>query len=114
MSVTTLLPPTSAEPVGTTPSSRPRRRGGRGLTLVALVAAVGLLLFVLIGLPLIRILAVSFSPEGWSIVSSMLTNKVNRGILWNTIQLGIIVSILGTADGIVKAYAKVRLMFRGK
>ncbi|HQY97689.1 MAG TPA: iron ABC transporter permease [Phycicoccus sp.] len=114
MSVTTLLPPTSAEPVGTTPSSRPRRRGGRDLTLVALVTAVGLLLFVLIGLPLIRILAVSFSPEGWSIVSSMLTNKVNRGILWNTIQLGIIVSILGTAVGFVMAYAQVRLKFRGK
>jgi iron(III) transport system permease protein len=67
-----------------------------------------------VGLPLVRILTVAFSAEGWEIVSSMLSNPVNRGILWNTIQLGVIVALLGTAVGFVMAYAQVRLGFRGK
>ena len=58
------------------------------------MTAVSLLLFVIVGLPLLRILTVAFSPEGWEIVSSMLTNPVNRRILWNTVQLGVIVALL--------------------
>ncbi|MEO6020179.1 MAG: iron ABC transporter permease [Knoellia sp.] len=104
-----------ADPVGTTtPSSRPRRRSGRDLTLIMMLVLVALILAVIVGLPLVRILAVAFSAEGWDIVSSMLTNPVNRGILWNTIQLGVIVALLGTAVGFVMAYAQVRLDFRGK
>lgn len=106
---------TAADPVGASPlSPRPRRGSGRDLTLIVLVVAVSLLLFVIVGLPLLRILTVAFSPEGWEIVSSMLTNPVNRRILWNTVQLGTIVALLGTAVGFVMAYAQVRLKFRGK
>lgn len=113
--MTATLLPAAADPVGTgTRPSRPRRGSGRDLTLISLVTAVSLLLFVIVGLPLVRILMVAFSPEGWEIVSSMLTNPVNRRILWNTVQLGIIVALLGTAVGFVMAYAQVRLKFRGK
>ena len=113
--MTATLLPAAADPVGTgTPPSRPRRGSGRDLTLISLVTGVSLLLFVIVGLPLLRILVVAFSPEGWEIVSSMLTNPVNRRILWNTVQLGVIVSLLGTAVGFVMAYAQVRLKFRGK
>lgn len=105
----------AADAVGASePSPRPRRRSGRDLTLIAMVIVVALILAVIVGLPLVRILTVAFSAEGWSIVSSMLSNPVNRGILWNTVQLGVIVSLLGTAVGFVMAYAQVRLGFRGK
>lgn len=105
----------AADPVGASePSPRPRRRSGRDLTLIAMVIVVALILAVIVGLPLARILTVAFSAEGWSIVSSMLSNPVNRRILWNTVQLGVIVSLLGTAVGFVMAYAQVRLGFRGK
>lgn len=113
--MTDTLIPTAADPVGASQASpRPRRRSGRDLTLLAMVTVVVLLLAVIVGLPLVRILTVAFSAEGWDIVSSMLTNPVNRRILWNTVQLGTIVAVLGTAVGFVMAYAQVRLKFRGK
>ncbi|KRE41323.1 ABC transporter permease [Knoellia sp. Soil729] len=113
--MTATLLPAAADPVGASePSPRPRRRSGRDLTLVVMVTVVALILAVIVGLPLVRILTVAFSAEGWDIVSSMLSNPVNRRILWNTIQLGVIVSLLGTAVGFVMAYAQVRLGFRGK
>jgi len=113
--MTATLLPAAADPVGVGESPpRPRRRSGRDLTLVALVTVVSVLLFVIVGLPLLRILTVALSPEGWEIVSSMLTNPVNRRILWNTVQLGVIVGLLGTFVGFVMAYAQVRLKFRGK
>lgn len=113
--MTATLLPAAADPVGTdTPPSRPRRGSGRDISLLVMVIVVALLLSVIVGLPLVRILTVAFSAEGWSIVSSMLSNPVNRGILWNTVQLGVIVSLLGTAVGFVMAYAQVRLKFRGK
>ncbi|EAP99231.1 iron(III)-transport system permease protein sfuB [Janibacter sp. HTCC2649] len=113
--MTTTLLPAAADPVGAShPSPRPRRGSGRDLTLIAMVTVVVLLLAVIVGLPLVRILTVAFSREGWEIVSSMLTNPVNRRILWNTVQLGVIVAVLGTGVGFVMAYAQVRLKFRGK
>lgn len=113
--MTTTLLPAAADPVGAShPSPRPRRGSGRDLTLITMVIVVVLLLAVIVGLPLVRILTVAFSKEGWEIVSSMLTNPVNRRILWNTVQLGTIVAVLGTAVGFVMAYAQVRLKFRGK
>lgn len=110
----TLLPETADPARRATPARRPGRRSGRDLTLVAIVTLVSLVLFAIVGLPLLRILLVSLSPEGWDIVSSMLTDPVNRRILWNTIQLGIIVAVLGTLVGFVMAFAQVRLKFRGK
>ncbi|MDT0215253.1 iron ABC transporter permease [Rothia sp. ARF10] len=113
--MTATLLPAAADPVGVGESPpRPRRRSGRDLTLVTLVTLVSVLLFVIVGLPLLRILTVALSPEGWEIVSSMLTNPVNRRILFNTVQLGVIVALLGTFVGFVMAYAQVRLKFRGK
>ncbi len=113
--MTTTLLPETAEPVERTRAvRRPGRRSGRDLTLVAIVVLVSVVLFAIVGLPLFRILLVSLSAEGWEIVSSMLTDPVNRRILWNTVQLGVIVAVLGTAVGFVMAYAQVRLQFRGK
>ena len=75
------------------PARRPRRRSGRDLTLVAIVTVVSVVLFAIVGLPLLRIFVAALSSEGWDIVSSMLTDPVNRRILLNTVQLGVIVAI---------------------
>lgn len=110
---TLLAPPAGAPETGAAPARRPPR-SGRDLTLVAIVTTVSLVLFVIVGLPLIRIFAVAFAPEGWEIVTSMLTNPVNRRVLVNTVQLGAIVALIGTAIGFVLAYTQVRVRFRGK
>lgn len=114
--MTTTMLPQTAEPVGAGKSSSPRPglRSGRDLTLVAIVTLVSVILLVIVGLPLLRILTVALSSEGWKIVSSVITDPVNRRVLWNTVQLGVIVSVVGTAVGFVMAYAQVRLRFRGK
>ena len=72
------------------------------------------ILTLLILYPLARILAAAFSSEGVQVVTSMVTSPVNRGILGNTILLGLVVGAIGTLIGFVFAYAQVRLKFRGK
>lgn len=96
------------------PAKRPPRRRGGDFTLVALLTTVGLILLVIVGLPLLRILAVSLSPGGWEVLSSIVTDPTNRRVAWNTMQLGVIVSLLGTFLGFIMAFAQVRLQFRGK
>ncbi|MBM6401819.1 ABC transporter permease [Phycicoccus sonneratiae] len=111
----TLLPGAPAPTEAPAPGRRRSGpRSGRDLTLVATVVVVAVVLVAIVGLPLLRILLAAFSEEGWGIVSSMLTDPVNRRILWNTVQLGVIVSLVGTLVGFVMAYAQVRLDFRGK
>lgn len=114
MSVTLLTTDTTEPATSSERPPRRTRRGTRDLTLTGLVVVVVALLFFIVGLPLLRILLVSLSGEGWQVVSGMVTNPVNRRILWNTVQLGVIVSVVGTAVGFVLAYAQVRLDFRGK
>ena len=116
MSVTVLAEQTDPVATGPRPSrpARPSVRRTRDLTLIALVTVTAIALFVMVGLPLLRIFTVALSAEGWEIVSGMVTDPVNRRILWNTVQLGVIVSLLGTAVGFVLAFTQVRLRFRGK
>ncbi len=112
--MTTLLTPAAAPGAATKTSRPPARRTTRDLSLVVIVTVVSLILAAIVGLPLLRIFSVAFAPEGWEVVSSMLTSPVNRRILWNTVQLGVLVAVIGTAVGFVLAYAQVRLKFRGK
>ena len=116
MSVTVLAEQVDPAATGPHPSrpARPSIRRTRDLTLIALVTVTAIALFVMVGLPLLRIFTVALSAEGWEIVSGMVTDPVNRRILWNTVQLGVIVSLLGTAVGFVLAFTQVRLRFRGK
>lgn len=116
MSVTVLAEQADPAATGPHPSrpARPSVRRTRDLTLIALVTVTAIALFVMVGLPLLRIFTVALSAEGWEIVSGMVTDPVNRRILWNTVQLGVIVSLLGTAVGFVLAFTQVRLRFRGK
>lgn len=106
-----------AQPEATGAPPTPRAgsaRKSRDLTFVVLVTLVSVILFVIVVLPLLRILAVGLSGEGWEVVKGMVTNPVNRRIFWNTMKLGGVVAIVGTALGFVLAYAQVRLQFKGK
>ena len=81
------------------------------LIVVTIVVA---LLGVLIIYPLARIFSLSVSARGWEVMSGVITNKVNRGILRNTLVLGTVVGIGGTLLGFLLAYTQVRVAFKGK
>lgn len=82
-------------------------------TLVVVTVVVALL-GVLIVYPLARIFSLSVSERGWEVMSGVITNKVNRGILRNTLVLGTVVGIGGTLLGFLLAYTQVRVAFKGK
>lgn len=114
MSLDVLTTGAAAPRSGAAAPARAGRSSSRDWTLVALVVAVTAILLFLVGLPLVRILMTAFSPQGWEIVSSTVTSSVNRGILFNTVRLGVLVGVIGTFVGFCFAYAQVRLKFRGK
>ncbi|WP_454299920.1 ABC transporter permease [Salana multivorans] len=87
-----------------------RRRTDRAVWIVLGIVLLAMLL--LIGLPVSKLLAAGLSPDGLqAIVNGFTTNAVP---LRNTILLGLMVGVLGTAAGFVCAYAQVFLNFRGK
>ena len=100
------------------PASRaPRARGRRKATdasTVVVVAVVLLILAVLIIYPLVAIFTEAFSPDGLTVITSVLTSAVNRQIVLNTFVLGILVGILGTLLGFLLAYVQVKVDFKGK
>lgn len=114
MSIDTLQPATApaAPPL---PAKRAGAKFSKLDTVTKLVIAlvVGILLL-LIGYPLIRILTQSFSPEGRDTLGQILTSATNRGVLLNTVVLGLVVGAVGTGIGFAFAYAQARLEFRGK
>lgn len=111
MSVDLLTPAGEAS----APPARVRRpRAARDGTVVVAVVVVCAVLAILVGLPLVRILARAFSAEGLDVLSSTVSDRVNRGIVWNTVRLGLIVGVTGTLVGFLFAYAQVRLKFRGR
>lgn len=115
MSIDTLQPATAPA----APPSLPAKRAGAKfskldtVTKVVIGLVVGILLL-LIGYPLIRILTQSFSPEGRDTLGQILTSATNRGVLLNTVVLGLVVGAVGTGIGFAFAYAQARLEFRGK
>ncbi|AYF98408.1 iron ABC transporter permease [Protaetiibacter intestinalis] len=78
------------------------------------VALVVLVLGLLIVLPLINILSSAASADGLKVFASMFTSGVNLQIVQNTVVLGVLVGVIGTAIGFLFAYVQVRLDFRGK
>lgn len=115
MSIDTLRP--AKAPAA--PPPLPAKRAGAKfskldtVTKVVIGLVVGILLL-LIGYPLIRILTQSFSPEGRDTLGQILTSATNRGVLLNTVVLGLVVGAVGTGIGFAFAYAQARLEFRGK
>lgn len=105
------LPPAAAPPAGSG-ARRPRRRIDRGVLILS-IAVAGILLL-LICYPVITLIGTAFSPKGLTVLGRMVTDPVNQKILWNTLVLGLIVGVTGTAVGFLFAYAQVRLKVRGK
>lgn len=117
MSVGTV--PAAIEPAAGTVSASVRRRrtsgrAGVDVSTVVVVAVVVLLLGLMIVYPLGMIFAQAFSESGWEVVTSMFTSAVNRGIVQNTLVLGVLVGALGTLLGFVLAYIQVMVDFKGK
>ena len=110
-------PTVAADPAPVVPASPSRRRGARvrqdPVTLI-LVIAVCAILGLLVVLPVLTILARAFSTDGLSTLADVFTSSVNRKILLNTVVLGAVVGVVGTAIGFALAYAQARLEFRGK
>lgn len=113
MSLETLEPAPAA--LATAPAKvRGRSRVKLDLTTKVVIALVIAILALLIGYPLVRILAQAFAPDGRETLGEILTSAVNRKILWNTMLLGLLVGAIGTAVGFLFAFAQARLRFRGK
>lgn len=96
--------------------SRPRsaRRKAVDPTTVGVVVVVVGLLALLIVYPLSTVFVQALGPVGWEIVTSMITNPVNRTIVGNTFLLGLMVGVIGTALGFLLAYVQVMVQFKGK
>ncbi|MEZ5088641.1 MAG: iron ABC transporter permease [Micropruina sp.] len=96
--------------------SRPRaaRRGAVDPTTVGVVVLVVGLLALLIVYPLSTVFVQALGPVGWEIVTSMITNPVNRTIVGNTFLLGLLVGVIGTVLGFLLAYVQVMVKFKGK
>lgn len=101
---------TSGQKTAPTTRRPSRRRTDRAVWIVLGVVLLAMLL--LIGLPVSKLVAAGLSPDGLqAIINGFTTNAVP---LRNTILLGLMVGVLGTAAGFVCAYAQVFLNFRGK
>ncbi|WP_241521917.1 ABC transporter permease [Arthrobacter pityocampae] len=108
------LPPATLPAVA--PPRKESRRGGAKLDTVTklVIAGVVLILMILIGYPLVRILTQAFTVEGLGTLQDIFSSSANRTVLVNTVILGVLVGIVGTAVGFAFAYAQARLDFRGK
>lgn len=91
----------------------PARRGNDRTTRVVTTVVVALLLLLLV-YPLAEILSSSFSQDGRSVLSGVVTSRVGRGVVINTVVLGVCVGAVGTVVGFLFAFAQTRLSFRGK
>ncbi|MDO5668445.1 MAG: iron ABC transporter permease [Corynebacterium sp.] len=79
-----------------------------------LLAAVLLIITALIGWPLWGVFRYALSVEGWTVVSSFATSRINRQLLLNTLQLGLSVATLTTVLAFILAFAQARMHFLGR
>ncbi|MGC3952713.1 MAG: iron ABC transporter permease [Propionicimonas sp.] len=79
-----------------------------------LIVLVSLVLFLLIGFPLVKVLSNAVGEEGREVLGHIFSTAFNRTVILNTVVLGVVVGLFGTAIGFLLAYAQVRLRFRGK
>jgi iron(III) transport system permease protein len=84
---------------------RIRSKPALALSLVVVTAVLGLgLLF-----PLFQVLLTAFSAEGRDAVGSLVGTSVNRGVIVNTVVLGLCVATAGTALAFLFAFVQTRL-----
>jgi iron(III) transport system permease protein len=109
--MTTVL--SDREPSASAKAAAPRRRRGdmgvRGLIAVAaLVVAVGSVV------PLIAVLTTAFAPDALPRYTEFFTSWIDLAVLRNTLVLGALVGLCGTALGFLFAFVQTRLDVRGK
>jgi iron(III) transport system permease protein len=92
------------------PSRRRRLDLGIRLLLVACV------LLVVVGsvIPLVAVLTAAFAPDALPRYAEFITSAVDLGILRNTLVLGVLVGLVGTALGFLFAFVQTRLAVPGK
>ena len=108
--MTVIAPPPVVE-------KQPRRRPAAGRSTRSsrvLLVVVLLVIVALIGYPLWGVFRYALSVEGWSVVTSFFTTRVNRRLLLNTLQLGVSVATLTTVLAFVLAFAQARMQFLGR
>lgn len=77
--------------------------------LSAVLLAMVLFIVIAIVLPLGAMIGESFSAEGLPLFEQYLTNPVYQTIIWNTLVLGVVIGISGTAVGFLMAFVQVKL-----
>ena len=87
---------------------RPSLIVAMGLVATALIVGVGLLY------PLAKVIGLTFSTEGLTVLGRMFTNPVNRQTITNTVVLGVLVAVIGTAIAFLLAHVQARLDVPGK
>ncbi|MDT0566835.1 iron ABC transporter permease [Streptomyces sp. DSM 3412] len=100
----------------TTPArvAAPRRRRRADLGVRALIAVVALLVVVGAVVPLAAVLATAFAPDALPRYAEFFTSRVNLVVLRNTLVLGALVGLCGTALGFLFAFVQTRLDVPGK
>ncbi|MGW0434729.1 ABC transporter permease [Micromonospora sp. NPDC003197] len=112
--MTTLL---SEREVATAPEVAPprrRRRRHRDVGIRVLIAISVVLVAIGAVVPLIAVLATAFSPDALPRYAEFFTSSVDLGILRNTLVLGLLVGLGGTALGFLFAFVQARLDVPGK
>ena len=110
----TLEVPVQTAPLG--PAGKVARTGtvkmDRPTRAILLVVCVILALIVVV--PTTAVLASGLTTQGISAIGTMATSTGGRQALWNTLQLGVLTAVIGTALGFCLAFAEVRLRFFGR
>ena len=91
-----------------------RRRRRRDLGIRVLIAISVLLVAVGAAVPLVAVLATAFGPDALPRYAEFFTSSVDLGILRNTLVLGALVGLCGTALGFLFAFVQARLDVPGK
>ncbi|MCA1954827.1 MAG: iron ABC transporter permease [Anaerolinea sp.] len=90
-------------------SLREYRRLASDWTLLLGLVVVVVFLAVAIVWPLLKILGVGFSADALALYRKYFSSPVYLRIMWNTVELGLVVGAVGTLLGFLFAYVQVRL-----
>ncbi|MDX3799141.1 iron ABC transporter permease [Streptomyces sp. AK04-3B] len=101
-------------PSTSTKVAAPRRRRRPDLGVRILISAVALLVVIGAVVPLVAVLATAFSPDALPRYAEFFTSWVDLATLRNTLVLGALVGLCGTALGFLFAFVQARLDVPGK
>jgi len=93
---------------------KPPKRVRQDISTRTLIIIVALFLCLLIGFPLLKVFSTAFSDAGQTVLTHIVSTTFNRKVITNTVVLGLLVGLIGTAIGFLLAYAQVRMKFKWK